>query len=50
MSTELIIQYALVGLLVAFACYSLIKTIKKKVSSNKKGDNEPHCDNNCGCS
>lgn len=51
MDNQLIIQYVIVGLIVAFACFSIFKAVKKKFFSNKKGDNNtPQCNKNCGCS
>ncbi len=46
----LVLQYIIVTVLVAFACYMIFKMVRKNFSSGKFSSKKPHCDKNCGCS
>ncbi|MBB4806983.1 flagellar biogenesis protein FliO [Chryseobacterium defluvii] len=50
MSTSLIFQYILILLIVALACYSLFRMIRKNFAPKKFSSKRTHCDKDCGCS
>ncbi|MDR6921406.1 ABC-type nickel/cobalt efflux system permease component RcnA [Chryseobacterium sp. 2987] len=50
MDTSLIFQYILVALIVAFACYSLFKVLRKNFAPKKFSSKRTNCDKDCGCS
>lgn len=47
---ELVVQYIIVGILLLFACYSIINLFRKNFSKNNKDKKKSGCDTNCGCS
>ncbi|WP_294218350.1 hypothetical protein [uncultured Chryseobacterium sp.] len=50
MDTSLIIQYILILLIVAFACYSLFRVLRKNFAPKKFSSKRNSCDKDCGCS
>jgi ABC-type nickel/cobalt efflux system permease component RcnA len=50
MDSSLIVQYVLVLLIVAFACYSLFRVLKKNFAPKKFSSKRTNCDKDCGCS
>ncbi|WP_185116292.1 hypothetical protein [Chryseobacterium sp. Leaf201] len=50
MDSSLILQYILVLLIVAFACYALFKVLRKNFAPKKFSSKRTNCDKDCGCS
>ncbi len=46
----LILQYIIIGLVFAFAVYSVFRIFRKNFSTKKFSNNKTGCDKNCGCS
>ncbi|SHL34494.1 hypothetical protein SAMN05444360_101218 [Chryseobacterium carnipullorum] len=50
METSLLFQYVIIALIVAFACYSLFKVLRKNFAPKKFSSKRSGCDKDCGCS
>ncbi|MDQ1098262.1 MULTISPECIES: hypothetical protein [Chryseobacterium] len=50
MDLSLIIQYIIVLLIVAFACYALFRMLRKNFAPRKFSSKRNGCDKDCGCS
>ncbi|WP_172281619.1 hypothetical protein [Chryseobacterium sp. LAM-KRS1] len=50
MNSSLIFQYIIVLLIVGFACYSLLRVIRKNFAPKKFSSKGGGCDKDCGCS
>lgn len=47
---SLTIQYIILALVFAFACYSVFKIFRKNFSPKRFNSKRTHCDKDCGCS
>lgn len=47
---SLVAQYIIVALIVAFACYSIFRIIRKNFAPKKFNSKRTNCENDCGCS
>ena len=47
---SLTIQYIILALVIAFACYSIFKIIRKNFAPKKFSSKRTGCDKDCGCS